>query len=301
MRTTTAKPPVEFAWPGVALPRARAAALVLAALGLSALATGCGMIGLGGEHPPEKMTSGARSSALEVARSNAALQPAEPYWPYRMGELYAATDSTAAAATALRAALARDAGYAPAISLLSRIQYDAAEHTQAIAMLDAYLAAHADAPDELRAALALHLDAVDQIERADSVIATCTGSSRGIYAARTYVTLRGNAPAGALASAKAALDADGNAVNYNNYGVALLHAGKPVEAREAFRKALAHDGKLPGALYNMSLVEVFYFFDENSGRQWFDQYTQVALEDPDNLASVFKVDMTRLSRPGAAR
>lgn len=297
MRTTTAKPPVEFAWHRVA--RANALAYVIA--GLAMLASGCSMVGMGGERPPEKMSADSRQSAMDEARSKAALYPTEPYWPYRMGALYAAADSAGAAEQALRASLARDAAYAPAVSLLSRLQYEGGRHAEAIAMLDAYLSAHPDAPDELRAALALHLDAVDEIERADSVIATCTGSSGDVYAARTYVTLRGNTPKEALALAKSALDADGSAVNYNNYGVALLHAGKPVEARDAFKKALDKDGKLPGALYNMSLVEVFYFFNEDGGRRWFDQYTQVALEDPDDLASVFKVDMTRLSRPSLTR
>ena len=248
------------------------------------------------------MDGSRREAALADARGRSAEFPAEPYWPYRMGEVYAAMDSTAQATTALRTALARNADYAPAISLLSRIQYDADEHAEAIAMLDAYIAAHADAPDELRAALALHLDAVDETARAESVMATCTGKSGDVYAARAYVSLRGNTPGTALAAARAALDAnDKSAVNYNNYGVALLHTGQPVEARDAFRKALERDPSLPGALYNMSIVAVFYFFDENVGRQWFDRYTQVALEDPDDLASVFKVDMTRLSRPGAAR
>jgi len=301
MRTTTAKPPVEFAWHRVACAHARPAACALALAGLVVFAGGCSMIGAGGQQSPEKMGADSRHGALDEARSQAALYPTEPYWPYRMGALWAAADSAGAAEDALRASLARDAGYAPAVSLLSRLQYDDGRHAEAIAMLDAYLSAHPDAPDELRAALALHLDAVDQIDRADSVIATCAGSSGDVYAARTYVTLRGNTPKEALAPAKAALDANGSAVNYNNYGVALLHAGKPLEAREAFRKALDKNSKLPGALYNMSLVEVFYFFNEDGGRRWFDQYTQVALEDPDDLASVFKVDMTRLSRPSLTR
>jgi tetratricopeptide (TPR) repeat protein len=285
-----------------AVRRARHAALVLGCgLALGSL-QGCGWLGLGGgPAPAEQMDGGARVSAIDEARAKSALFPGEPYWPWRMGEVYAAMDSTAAAAAALRTALARDAQYAPAISLLSRIQYETGQHAEAIAMLDGYLAAHPGAPDELRAALALHLDAVDDIERADSVMAACTGNSGDVYAARAYLALRGNAPGNALAAAKAALDADASAVNYNNYGVALLHAGKPVEARDAFHKALERNASLPGALYNMSLVEVFYFFDESTGRQWFDRYTQVALEDPDDLASVFKVDMTRLSRPGAAR
>jgi len=285
-----------------AVRHARAAALLLASGLLLASMNGCSWLGLGGgARPAEKMDGDARSNAIDEARAKSQLYPAEPYWPYRMGEVYAAMDSTGAATSALRAALARDAAYAPAISLLSRIQYDAGEHDEAIAMLNGYIEAHPDAPDELRAALALHLDAVDDVEGAEAAVAACTGSSGDVYAARTYVMLRGNAPTTALATARAALDADGNAVNYNNYGVALLHAGKPMEAREAFREALKRDGALAGALYNMSLVEVFYFFDESTGRQWFDRYTQVALEDPDDLASVFKVDMTRLERPGATR
>jgi tetratricopeptide (TPR) repeat protein len=280
--------------------RARAAGLGCAAALLAATVSGCGMIGLGGNTPPAKIDGNSREAALADARSRSAMYPSEPYWPYRMGQVYAAMDSTAQATTALRAALARNADYAPALSLLSRIQYDTGQHSEAIAMLDGSIASHTDAPDELRAALALHLDAVDDIAGAETMMATCTGASGDVYAARAYVSLRGNAPGTALAIAQAAVDANGkSAVNQNNYGVALLHAGKPMEAREAFRKALERDPNLPGALYNMSIVEVFYFFDENVGREWFDRYTQVALDDPDDLASVFKVDMTRLSRPAA--
>ncbi|MDH4037247.1 MAG: tetratricopeptide repeat protein [Candidatus Krumholzibacteria bacterium] len=281
---------------------ARAAAMLLVCGPLMGAVGGCSMLGMGGGHKPaEKMSGDARRDMLAEAGARAAQYPEEPYWPCRMGEVYAAMDSTDAAVAALRTALARDADYAPAISLLSRIQYASGEHAEAIAMLDGYIAAHPGAPDELRAALALHLDAVDEVERAEAAIAACTGNSGDVYAARTYLSLRGNAPASALTIAKAALDADGSAVNYNNYGVALLHAGRPIEARDAFRRALDRNASLAGALYNMSLIEVFYFFDESAGRQWFDRYTQVALEDPDDLASVFKVDMTRLSRPGATR
>jgi len=78
----------------------------------------------------------------------------------------------------------------------------------------------------------------------------------------------------------------------------MLYAGRPVEARSAFLTALKLDERLPGALYNMAIVEAFYFFDEEEGRKWFARYKQYASEDPDDLEAVFGTDLTKLSKDG---
>ena len=89
-----------------------------------------------------------------------------------------------------------------------------------------------------------------------------------------------------------------SAANHNNYGICLLYAGDPRGAREAFRKALEIDPELPGALYNMAIVEATYFFDEASGRAYFARYRQLASDDPDDLATLLGEEVTSLDAPG---
>ena len=95
------------------------------------------------------------------------------------------------------------------------------------------------------------------------------------------------------AEAKKALDADDHsAVNHNNYGIALLVAGRPFDARDEFKKALDLDGNLAGALYNMAIVQTFYFFDDTAGRDWYARYLKVDTDDPDNLKAHFDAVVT---------
>ena len=208
------------------------------------------------------------SAALDDAREKMTLSPEEPYWPYRVGELYAATDSTASAIAYLQSALALDPDYAPAAALQSKLYYETANYSEAVVLLEGFLSRNADAPDALRAALALHLEALGDVERAQAVLDGCSGNSRAVRETRTFVSLRGDDAKAALDSAKRALDDNPkSAVNHNKYGIALLFAGRPVEARKSFLAALDLNERLPGALYNMAIVEAFYFFDEESGRQ----------------------------------
>ena len=235
------------------------------------------------------------AAALAATRSKMQMAPQEPYWPFRMGELYAAVDSTTHAISHLGDALEVDPGYAPAAALLCKLYYDAEIYDQATFLLEDFLSRNADAPDALRVALALHLEALGELDRAQTVLDECSGDSEDLLTARTFVTLRGDDLSSALATAKRAVEGNPrSAANHNNYGIALLHAGRPVEAREAFQSALALDDKLPGALYNMAIVETFYFFDQSAGREWFALYKQHSSEDPDDLTSQFGADLSTL-------
>ena len=211
-------------------------------------------------------------------------------------------DSSEAAASHLRSALALNPSYAPAVSLLSKLYYEARRHEEGIALLSAFLADHTDAPDAVRAALALHLEATGDIEGAQSVLSACADGTSEVRTARTFVSLRGDDPASALDTARQALEANReSAANYNNYGIALLYAGRPVEAQQAFLSALDLNDALPGALYNLAIVETYYFFDEDAGRQWFARYRQHATADPDDLASRLGTDLSARSQPTGPR
>jgi len=241
------------------------------------------------------------SSALAVTWDRMQLSPREPYWPFHLGELYTAADSLPQAVAWLERSLELDPTYAPSVALLSKVYYDTGANDEGVALLDNFLAGNDKAPDALRAALALHLDALGDWERAEEVIARC-GDSAEVRAARTYLTLRGTEMDSALDEAKRALESNPkSAANHNNYGIALLYAGRPVEAREEFTRALDRDDELPGALYNLAIVEAFYFFNEDKAREWFARYRQVASDDPDDLATQLGIDVSSLRKPETSR
>ena len=280
----------------------RHAVLCLFACYFLVAASGCSFVGglLPGGDPmiltdvdaagPKQITA-----ALEATREKMQLAPREPFWPFHMGVLYAAVDSTAQAIGHLQAALNLDPDYAPAAALLSKLHYDAEDYDQAVVLLEDFLSSNPDAPDALRVALALNFEALGDLDGARTVLEHCSGNSREVRAARTFVSLRGDDVQPVLETAKQALEGNRkSAANHNNYGIALLHAGRPVEARKAFLAALKLNDKLPGALYNMAIVEAFYFFDEEEGRRWFARYKQYASDDPDDLTSVFGSDLSTL-------
>jgi len=266
--------------------------LVLGALPLA----GCGALGLGGNDSPRPAVEPALESpattraAAEMALGTA---PTEPYWPYRLAELDVAADSVDSAISHLKQSLAVEATYAPALSLLSRLYYEAGRHDEAIALLQPYVDANATAPDAIRASLALHLEASGDYERASQTLSACNGDAPEVLAARALVALRLNDAKNTLSSAKAALDHDPkNAAYHNNYGLALLCAGRPADARDAFQAALAIDNRLASALYNMAVVETFYFCDDAEGKRWFARYKELASADPDNLMGRFDPRVT---------
>ncbi|RKZ09868.1 hypothetical protein DRQ32_07705, partial [bacterium] len=92
--------------------------------------------------------------------------------------------------------------------------------------------------------------------------------------------------------AETALDADPeSASNHNNFGIALLYDGEPEAARDSFLRALELDPQIAGALYNLAIVETYYFYDLKKGRAWFERYAELESDDPDELGAVFGVDL----------
>jgi Tfp pilus assembly protein PilF len=280
--------------------RARRFGPALFALVCAGAFGGCGFGILGGGPEPARVEPQDAPKLDVFAQTRAHMQsaPSEPYWAFHLGELYVAADSTAAAIQSLNAALTIDPDYAPAVSLLSKIYYDVKMHPQAVTLLEAYLSRHADAPDALRAGLALHYEAMNDGDKADATLKSCAADAPEAQSARVLAWLRHNDAAGMLDASKRALDNNKSAANYNNYGIALLATGRPAEARDAFRSALDIDGALPGALYNMAIVESFYFFDDGAGRDWYTRYLRVASDDPDNLKAHFESDVSSTEPAG---
>lgn len=276
-----------LAWPDAQwiLRRARVAPLLLMAVVLSACS---------GRAPVPETDPGADLADAQAGRLN---QPREPYWPYQLASHDAGTGNSVQAHAQLDTALVLDSGYEPAIALRSKLFFEEGRHQSAIDLLKAHLEIHPEADDALCAALALHLDAIGAWEESDAALASCGDGSAEVKTVRTFLGLRGENPLAATEEAVSALKADPeSAVNLNNHGIALLYAGKPAEARQAFLAALERDDDLSGALYNLAIVDTYYFYDEEAGRRWFTRYSELASDDPDDLASVLGVTLTAASR-----
>jgi tetratricopeptide (TPR) repeat protein len=228
---------------------------------------------------------------MAEAREQAALAPKEPYWPYRMGELYLAADSIAKAEAALRASLDNDPGYAPALALISKLYYDTGRHQDAIRLLEAARTRAGDVglPPALLAGLALHYEAMDRPDLSRQALAGVPRTAgRGTVSALVYVLLRGDRPDSASGLAVAARDDNPrSAANQNNFGITRLRAGDPEGARKAFTEAIRIDPKLPGPYYNLAILEKFYALDDAAGAKWYRAYRERSSNDPDSLAAVF--------------
>ncbi len=230
---------------------------------------------------------------MEEARRQTDLAPADPFWPYRLAELYCAADSVSRAESALLASLARDRFFAPALSLLSKLYFEGGRHAEAVEMLEAARASHeafpGGMPAELLEGLALHYDALDRVDLAAGVLAGVPrSSSRRTESPFVYLTLRGEAPDSAATLAAAALKTDPkSAVNQNNYGITRLRAGDLEAARQAFLAAVELDPRLPGPYYNLAILEKYYRFDDEAGARWFRLYGERSTLDPDGLLEVF--------------
>jgi tetratricopeptide (TPR) repeat protein len=241
-------------------------------------------------HPP-----GAPPASLD-ARAEMSAHPQDPYWPYQVAKECLAHDSLASAEAALRTSLARDPGYAPSLSSLSKLMFDSGRHDEAVSMLTSALAATDRYDDESRqillAELALHQDAIGRPDLARGSIAQMPKPElEQSRSALVYVTLRGEAPDSATALAERALDADSkSAVNLNNYGITRLRAGDLEGAKKAFDQAIERDPSLPGPYYNLAILEKFYRFDDVSAARSFHSYWKLSHTDPDSLLGMFHSD-----------
>jgi len=257
-------------------------------------------IGMPARSPEARET--AFQKDLREMREAAGLAPAEPYWPFRIAELYAGADSLAKAEAALEQSLARDPGYAPALALRASLDYRARRHDRAIRSLEAALARPGafggEPPRPLLEGLALHYEAVGEGDKARAILATATGRKNAAAPAPVYLTMLGPAPEQADGLAEAAVRADpGSAANQNNYGIARLRAGDPIAARKAFERATKLDSTLAGPFYNLAILEKYYLFHDDEAARWFDAYWRRSQDDPDGLAGVFG----KSNRPSLAR
>jgi predicted Zn-dependent protease len=241
---------------------------------------------------------------LAEARDQAALDPGQPYWPYRSAQVYVEHDSLARAEAALQAALARDPGYLPALMLLSKLYYDSGRNSDGVALLEAARtrpgAFPEGVPAPLLAGLALHYEALGRHDLASGVVSDAKRTDAGrAGTALVYVTLRGDHPEAAADLAKAALDDNPHsAANQNNYGITRLRAGDPAEARRAFMAAIDRDPELPGPYYNLAILEKFYLFEDQEAARWYQAYRKRSHADPDSLAGVFEGGQKPVAQKG---
>lgn len=264
---------------------ARRTALLVAALSLAA----CG-------HTSSR-TKGPDSSASRAAEDTTQLNrlgqenPVEPFWPYRTAEVFVARGQADSAEAYLRDSLSRDPSYEPALALHSKLLYEAGRYEEGVQLLEkARERKSGSLPVELCAALALHYQALGRKQDAESTVQSVEDSNvdwKRNGPALVYLRLKGERFLDSPSIAKKSLEADpSNAVNLNNYGIAQLYSGDPEGAKRSFLKAHELNPKLPGALYNLAIVEHFYFFETDSARGWYREYRQLSPDDPDGLESV---------------
>ncbi|HKK71831.1 MAG TPA: tetratricopeptide repeat protein [Candidatus Krumholzibacteria bacterium] len=230
----------------------------------------------------------ARRVAIERAFGEVAARPGDADARWRLARLHAEAGTPETAFAHCDTALAHEPDHDAALSLWSKLLFDAGEHETAIEGLEAARARRGSLPEALRTGLALHYDALGRWE--DS--AREFESVRSVNSAKVYHVLRSDEflDASELAERALAEDPD-SAASHNNYGITLLYAGEAERAKAAFLRALALDPDLAGAMYNLAIVETYYFFDEAAGRDWFGAYRATgAVDDPDGLAATFAWD-----------
>ena len=280
--------------------RSAAAALAILTVAASLATSGCTMsrlargVGLPGRDSKPPVSELERN--LIEAREGAQQAPAEPYWPCRMAKLYLDADSVHAAEASLKAALARDPAYAPALSMLSKLYFDSDRHTEALRLLEPVRtrpeAFQAEDRQALLAAWALHQEALGRTDLAAEAIAAAPRTNLGRSgSALVYVMLRGESPDSAGPLARTLVRDDPNsAVNLNNYGITRLRAGDAAAARRAFQDAIGRDPALAGPYYNLAILERFYAHDDSAAASWFHSYWKRSHDDPDSLQGTLAVE-----------
>jgi tetratricopeptide (TPR) repeat protein len=258
----------------------RTAALVLGAV----VVAGCALNApRPGDDPAASRAAWFR--AVQDARTAAAADSTEADGPFRLARLYVEVDSTSRARTELERALARDADHNPSLSLVSKLDFDGGRHEEAISRLEAARDRQGSLPEPMRLGLALHYEALADFEASEREFAAATGASTPAV----YHQLRSEdfLEAGDVA-ARALVEAPYSAAAHNNFGITRLYAGDPDTAKEHFLQSLELDPEHGGALYNLAIVEAFYFFDDDRGREWFNRYLATgSKDDPDDLHTHF--------------
>jgi len=271
--------------------------LIVAVLAL----TIAGCAGGSGRVAPVEDPARNATAELADARAQRLASPVEAYWPYRIAQLELLLGNPAVAESELAQALALNADHTPSLLLLSKMRYEAGRHEEAVALLEGALNRGAPEPDALRVALALNFEALGENEAARDALAGCASNPGPRPTAETFLSLRGDDYLQSRPIAEAALEADpASAANHNNYGIALLYDGDPELARASFLKALELDPQLAGALYNLAIVEFYYFYDLDKGREWFRRYAALDDEDPDDLGAALGVDLAAAGSGWAA-
>ena len=284
-------------------PRRRAVLCLLSVAALLSV-SGCSWLG---HSPYDDLTSIRDADPERVAAALTATQikmhsaPDEPYWPFHMGELFSAVDSTEQAIDHLQTALAIDPAYAPAAALLSKLYYETELYDQAVALLDDFLSRDQDAPDALRAALALHLEALGNVDRAQAVLNDCSASSK-----------EARAPRGPLS--RFAATTCSRPWTRRNWPWRTIPAARLITTTTVSRScSLAVPWRRARRFWTLSNSTIsfrarcttwqsskhFIFFDEEAGRRWFERYKQYADKDPDDLETLFRTDVTTLSNSEA--
>ena len=275
--------------------RPRRAEAILVLLVGSVLASGCALFRKGEEavrtplHEPAEL-----AEAIEWSARQAQLAPDEPYFPHRLAELHLRAGRGDDAELALRSALARDPKYAPALSLLSRLLYEDGRHEEGVELLEAVPIGSFPGEEAvvLAAGLALHREALGKTDLARQTLAPYRAELdwERLGSVPTYLELRGDRFLDAASLAERALKARQDAINLNNHGISRLLAGDPEAARDEFQRAHTLDPVLPGPLYNLAIVERFYFFDDAAAQDYFERYAALSSEDPDGLRTIFQTE-----------
>jgi len=255
-----------------------------------AVIAGCGY-GFGGAAQSDPQSGDLSRADFTRARSMGYQAPDQPFWPHRLAELHLAEGSADSAVSFLDQALALDPDYLPSVSLRSQVYYSQSEHQAALSLLQATHDRLGALPDELIAAMALNYEALEDFEQADALFASLDPRRETNEGVLLYHQLGSEDYLESLELAQRAIQHEPTvAAHHNNYGIALLYDGRPDEARAHFQEALKLEPSLAGPLYNLAIVERFYLFDDDLGRDYLNRYLAIANDDPDGLVEAFVAD-----------